>query len=278
MNGISNLIGREVDLPQVTRAIRLFAENMDASTVGGYHITCSDESEWECSRVFGRLFGQELLPRLKMDRAAVFRTMNLGARYEQGAVHIAEHHYATFDSQISPKVMVVKVNSHAAVFRREEGHRYGTLKRYGNDSACCGALSSLMQLDSIPQGGRPPALNELAEQFGPERLAELQDERQTPPEHRALLTAVLNARLQADRVVNDIQTKLPATPTVYVVLPCVTINRDEPDNEIVIGQYGIDATGNDFNVKYQGLGDSPRDYRLKFERGLLHISDSQWAV
>ena len=43
MSEISNLIGREADLPRVSRAIRLFAEEMDASTVGGYHITCSDD-------------------------------------------------------------------------------------------------------------------------------------------------------------------------------------------------------------------------------------------
>ena len=273
MSEISDLIGREVELPQVTRAIRLFAEAMDASTVGGYHITCSDESEWECARVFGRLFGQELLPRLKMDRASVFRTMNLGGRYEQGAIHIAEHHYATFATGQSPKVMVAKVNSHSAVRCREDGPHYGMLKRYGNDSACCGALVSLLQ------GKRLPATDELAELFardGRDRLAELRDEEQVPPRHRVLLAAVANARLQADRIVEDIRRQAPASPTVFVILPCVTINHDEPDNEIVVGQYGIDATGGELNVKYQGFGDSPSDYRVEFERGRLRISDGQW--
>lgn len=273
MSEILSLIGREADLPRVARAIRLFAEDIDVPAAGGYHITCSDESEWECAEIFDRLFAQEMLPRMKMDRAAVFRTMNLGGRYETGAIHIAEEHFATFASRQAAKVMVVKVSSHVAVTRREEGFSYGSLKRYGENSACCGALVSLLS------GGALPAVAELSEQFksdGHDRLAELQDEQMIPPEYRALFAAVVNARLQADRVVEDIRAHGPETPTVFVILPCVTINRSEPDNELVVGQYGVDATGSELNVKYRGLGSSPLEYRVEFERGLLKITDDEW--
>lgn len=273
MSEICNLIGKEAELPRVARAIRLFAEEMAAPTVGGYHITCSDESEWECAMVFDRLFSREMLPRLKMDRAAVFRTMNLGGRYEPGAIHVAEEHFATFVSRQTVKVMVVKINSHAAVLRHEEGPCYGTLKRYGSDSACCGALVSLLA------GGNIPAIKELAHQFardGHDRLAELLDEEQIPPRYQALLAAVVNARLQADRVVDDIRSQAPKSPTVFLILPCVTINRDEPDNELVVGQYGVDATVAELNIKYRGLGAAPLQYRVAFENGLLSITDDQW--
>ncbi len=273
MSEINSLIGKEADLPRVARAIRLCAEDIDAPATGGYHITCSDESEWECAEIFDRLFAQQMLPRMKMDRAAVFRTMNLGGRYENGAIHIAEEHFATFGSQQSAKVMVVKVNSHVAVARRQGGSRYGTLKRYGNVSACCGALVSLLR------GGNIPAVADLAELFardGHDRLAELKDEQSISPHHRPLLTAVVNARLQADRVVEDIRAHTPRSPTVFLVLPCVTINRNEPDNELLVGQYGIDATGSELNVKYRGLGSAPLEYRVEFERGLLKITDDQW--
>lgn len=273
MSEIRSLIGKEADLPCVVRAIRICAEEIDVPAAGGYHITCSDESEWESAELFDRLFAQLMLPRMKMDRAAVFRTMNLGGRYEAGAIHIAEEHFATFASRQSAKVMVVKVNSHVAVSRREGGCSYGTLKRYGNDSGCCGALVSLLS------GGNIPAVAELAEHFardGHDRLAELQDEQSISPDYRALLTAVVNARLQADRVVEDIRAHAPKTPTVFLVLPCVTINRDDPDNELVVGQYGVDATGSELNVKYHGLGSSPLEYRVEFERGLLKITDEQW--
>lgn len=273
MSDIRSLIGKEVDLPRVARAIRICAEDIDTPVAGGYHITCSDESEWESAEIFDRLFAQQMLPRLKMDRAAVFRTMNLGGRYETGAIHIAEKHFATFASRQSAKVMVVKVNSHVAVTRRAGGPRYGTLKRYDADSACCGALVSLTS------GGNIPAVAELAEHFardGHDRLAELQDEQLISPDHRALLTAVVNARLQADRVVEDIHTHMPETPTVFLIIPCVTINRNDPDNELVVGEYGIDATGSELKIKYRGLGSAPLEYRVEFQRGLLKITDDQW--
>ncbi|MEA1952685.1 MAG: hypothetical protein U9N87_14990 [Planctomycetota bacterium] len=274
MRDIRSLIGREADLPSVARAIRLCAEEIDVPVAGGYHITCSDESEWECAEIFDQLFAQQMLPRLKMDRAAVFRTMNLGGRYETGAIHIAEEHFATFASRQSAKVMVVKVSSHTAVTRREDGFSYGTLQRYGNDSACCGALVSLTS------GGTLPAVAELAETFardGHDRLAELRDEQLIPPDLRALFTAIVNARLQADRVVEDIRSHMPESPTVFLIIPCVTINRDEPDNELVVGEYGVDATGSELNIKYRGLGSAPLEYRVKFERGLLKITDDQYV-
>ncbi len=58
MSEIRNLIGKEADLPRVARAIRLCAEDIGVPATGGYHITCSDESEWECAEVFDRLFTQ----------------------------------------------------------------------------------------------------------------------------------------------------------------------------------------------------------------------------
>ncbi|MBN2291786.1 MAG: hypothetical protein JXM70_05135 [Pirellulales bacterium] len=274
MSDIRSLIGREADIPRVVRAIRICAEEIDVSAAGGYHITCSDESEWESAELFDRLFAQQVLPRLKMDRAAVFRTMNLGGRYETGAIHIAEEHFATFASRQSAKVMVVKVNSHVGLIRREGRFLYGTLKRYGNDSACCGALVSLNS------GSDLQAVAELAEQFsadGHDRLSELQDEELISPDYRALLTAVVNARLQADRVLEDIRTKMPESPTVFLIIPCVTINRNEPDNELVVGEYGVDATGSELNVKYHGLGSNPLEYRIEIDRGLLKITDDQYA-
>jgi hypothetical protein len=70
---------------------------------------------------------------------------------------------------------------------------------------------------------------------------------------------------------------MPESPTVFLILPCVTINRDEPDNEVVVGQYGVDATGSELNIKYRGLGTMPLEYRVEFERGLLKITDDQWS-
>ena len=69
----------------------------------------------------------------------------------------------------------------------------------------------------------------------------------------AALAAVAGARLQAARAVADIAKYRPLWPTVFLVVPCVTINRTESDTELVVGQYGIDATGQRPENCYQQL-------------------------
>jgi len=191
---------------------------------------------------------------------------------------VAEEHYATPRSREAFKLLVVKINAHTAVHPSAEGPEYGWLERYGCRSACCGALAGLFE------GSTLPAAQELRETFaseGRDRLAVLEDESRVAARHRALLTAVTSAALQANRAVLDIRQDIrqyqPETPTVFLVLPCVTINRDcEPDTELVIGQYGIDRTEQAPVVKHGGLGDDPAGYRVRREQGRLVIEDDQW--
>lgn len=275
MHELHDLIGVERDLAQVGRAIRLFAQELDAAVVGGYHITCSDETEWPCAEVFQRLFVEEMLPSLKPGHRAPFRSTNLGGRYESGAARMAEQHYATADARQGPKLLVVKINSHVAVRRKGKDAKYGTLNRYGNESDCCGALCALLD------GLISPSLEELGMLFcsgGHDRLPVLRDRRQVRPEYRALLAAVINARLQADCAVRDIRDYEPHAPTIFLVLPCVTINRPDADTELVVGQYGVDSTGPTPTVRYRGLDTDPVGYRIRHERGRLRVEDDQWAV
>ncbi len=44
---------------------------------------------------------------------------------------------------------------------------------------------------------------------------------------------------------------------MFLVLPCVTINRPGPDTELLVGQYGVDWTEDSPQIKYCGLGDDP---------------------
>jgi hypothetical protein len=273
MSQLHALIGRETDLAQVGLTIRSFAEAFNLPVVGGYHVTCSDETESECADVFERLFSQVLLPPLKTERRASFRTANLGARYEPGAVHVAESHFASPEAHGSTKLVVVKTNSHVAVQLTPEGPRYGVLDRYGNESDCCAALTALVK------GSTLPAVGELDGTFaaeGVDRLAMLRDPRRVAPEHLALLAAVTNARLQAARAVVDIAEHESAGPTIFLVLPCVTINRQEPDTEVLVGEYGIDATEGTPRIEYRGLGDSPAAYRVRHKHGRVVIEDDHW--
>jgi hypothetical protein len=271
---LQELIGIESPLSQVSNALRQFAHELAAPVVGGYHVTCSDEAETECAAAFQHWFAREVLPELKPDSRAPLRSVNLGGRYEPGAIWVAEEHYATPKSREALKALVVKINAHTAVQPSIGGPEYGWLARYGRKSACCGALAGLFE--AAPW----PAVEELRKTFaseGKDRLAVLEDPSRVPARHRALLAAVTSAALQARRAVLDIQRYQPQTPTVFLVLPCVTVNRcGEPDTELVIGQYGIDRTGQEPVIKHRGLGDDPAGYRLRHEQGRVVIEDDHW--
>ena len=273
MTSLSPLVGVESTLGRVAGAVRQFAEDLGAPVVGGFQICCSDEVERETAEAFDRYFVRELLPALKGDRRAAFLLANLGARYEWGALRIAEEHFATATSRHAYKLLVVKLNTHVAVRNTPEGPVYGTLNRYGESSACCGALAAVFEQVQLP------AIRELREQFAhgdARRLEVLGDPGRVAPRYRALFTAITGAWLQAGRVVLDVREFRPASPTMFVVLPCVTINRaDDLDTELLVGQYGIDRTGSEIAAKYHGLGGDPARYRARHEQGRLVVVEEE---
>ncbi len=275
MDSLDTLIGVETPLTAVSAALRKFAEGVGASAVGAYHVCCSDETECVCTATLDREFVCRLLPDLKPGCCGAFHTVNLGSRYEWGAVRIAEEHFATPAARRGFKFLLVKINAHAAVQPDEDGWRYGRLQRYGNESACCGALAGLFA------GSPLPAIAELRELFasdGLDRLGLLADPQVVEPRYRALLAAVVSAQLQAARVVRDVEEFRPASPTAFLVLPCVTVNRPGPDTEIVVGRFEIDRTGASPDVRYTGLGDDPRAYRVHHQADRAVVSDGQWPA
>ncbi|MBN1590797.1 MAG: hypothetical protein JW888_14895 [Pirellulales bacterium] len=270
---LHDLIGMEAGMPEVAQAVLSFAQSFDRPIAGTYHITCSDETEWECVEVFQHVLAEAMTSSLKPGRRAAFHTMNLGARYEPGAIHVAEGHYASPDVRETTKLMIVKINSHAAVRATPGNVEYGTLSRYGAESHCCGALAALIE------GSALPAVEDLRQTFlagGIDRIDMLRNARLISPVDQALFTAVANARLQAARAVADLAERRPASPTVFLVVPCVTINRATSDTELVVGQYDVDATEDSPTICYRGLGDVPLEYRLRHEDGRAILEDDQW--
>ncbi|MBN2493375.1 MAG: hypothetical protein JXR96_02190 [Deltaproteobacteria bacterium] len=272
MRPILDLLGVESPLPTVCAALRHAAGALGFPVVGAFHIACADESERECVEVFQADFARVLLPALKQDLPSAFRLANLGARYEWGAVHVAEHHYALPASREAGKVLLVKVNSHVGIQPAGQGERYGKLDRYGQDSDCCGALHAMLA------GAEGPFADELAEVFrseGRDRAAALRDEDQVDPALRSLYLAVVCARLQARQVAIDLADHKPASPTLYLVVPCVTLNRTGPDNdtELICGLYRADYTGPALRATYTGLGDDPARYRLERSSAGVRIDE-----
>ncbi len=272
MAGLSVLIGKESDLAAVTAVLRQVAQDSRAAVVGAHYVCCSDETEREAAEAFERGFVGPLLPMLKFGHRGAFHTANLGARYETGSLHIAEEHYTAGGSESSSTLVVLKINSHVGVRTTGDQPEYGVISRYGCDSTCCGALGAMFA------GGQLPAIKELRQLFddhGTNRSETLSDPEVVPPEYRDLWASVANAWLQARCAVEDISRRASESPTMFLVLPCVTINRaGEADTEVVVGQYAIDCSGETPEIRYQGLGGDPARYRAAYEEGRLIVDEA----
>lgn len=273
MQRVRDLLGKEHTLETVSRTVRDAARAQRAAATGALHVTCSDECERECAEAFQHSFAQDLLPELKFGSKSPFRTANLGARYEWGSIAIAEDHFATPANQDGFKLLVVKINAHVSVHAHRGEVCYGKMPRYGNESIFCGAIHGLLGGHSLP------ALDELKESFlseGKDRIAILNDPEMVDPALRSLLAAVTSARLQARRAVLDIQHHSPASPTRYFVIPCVTLDRQQRDTELVVGIYAADHRDADLEAVYVGLGDDPSRYVVHQQHGMLHIEDDHF--
>jgi hypothetical protein len=274
MSILMSLIGVETEMSQVVAALREYAENLQPEAIGGYHLTCSDEAEWECAEAFQQLFGQVMLPALKSSRRAVFRTINLGARYEAGAIRMADRHFSLPMSDKGRKLIVAKVNSHVALRQAGGEPEYGWLDRYGIESPCCGALASALDEEPVAVGAK---LRKLLRFDAVDRLHVLRDRYVVPPHTRALLAAIIHAQIQSLLIAVDLRDYRPLGPTVFLVLPCVTINRNGPDTELAVGRFMVDASGPTVSTRYQGLDNDPARYRIRYEHGRLHVNDGQWT-
>ncbi len=272
MKRLHDLLGREHASDSLNRRLRDFAQSRRAAAVGALHVTCADECERETVESFQHWFVDSLLPELKFSDRAPFRLANLGGRYEWGAVAIAEQHFATPATCDNFKLIVVKLNSHVSVTGRHGQLKFGSMDRYSAKSVFCGAMHGLLD------GNSGPAYDELLEVFASEnkpRLEMLRDPQAVDPGVRSLLAAVVNARLQARRAVIDIQHHRPHSPTYYLVLACVTLNRPQRDSELVVGLYTADCRSDPFAVHYRGLGDDPSRYQVCYDHSHLVISDQE---
>jgi hypothetical protein len=272
MDELVKRIGHEFTVKNLSRTLSSLAERLGPGTVGALHLTCADESEHECIRVFQQEFVQHLLPPLKVGTHCAFRISDLGGRYDWGAIGIVEDHFRLPAGRSKFKLIVVKVNSHVGVIGENGSERYGQLMRFGIASACCGALSAVIA------GKRGPGLDEIRDLFrsdGTDRLAVLMDTGKVALEHRSLYAAVVSAVLQARQVLVDARAHTPVDPTLYLIVPCVTLNRPEEDTEILCGVYTADYRFTGAHEEYTGLGDDPAKYSFQVRNRLIYIKDRQ---
>ncbi len=272
MQRLCDLIGTENNLDFVNRTLRDYARGVGAAEVGAMHITCSDECEREAVESFQQWFAQEMLPELKLWNKSPFRIANIGSRYEWGAIPVAEHHYATPVTRDTFKLLLVKINAHVCVVGSGESTVFGKMDRYESESVFCGGLHAMLDHAQLP------VVADLRETFlseGKDRVAALNDPEKVDPRFRSLFVAVANARLQGRRTILDIQNYEPATPTLYAVISCVTLNRKQRDTELVVGRYTADTRPGEPEVEYLGLGDDPSKYRVSLRHNMLQVEDDQ---
>ncbi len=266
---LKSLIGVEHSLQDTSTALCRLTAALGAPVVGAFHVTCADETEAECIAAFQDSFANALLPELKFARRAPFHLATLGARYEPGALAIAEQHFATTDTRHAFKVLFVKLNAHVAVEGSGPHLTFGSMQRYDRPSSACGALHAL-----LAQAGDRPFLNELRAAFqsrGVDRLAVLRAADKVNSAERSLFAATASAELQAQAVLADIAQHRAHSPTYYVVVPCVTLNRTGPDTEILCGVHVVDQRGGPSGPQSYGLGDDPTNYRLTWESGRVRL-------
>jgi|GEM_PF-762151 len=271
MEQLKDIVGAERSLEGVCQAIHMSAVERHPQIVGAMHITCADESERECVTAFQRCFVSYMLPSLKFAQQSAFRLANLGGRYDWGAVRIAEDHYVNVPNASPRRLIVVKVNAHVGTIEADGKRRFGVMKRYGADSKSCGALHALLG------GDRRPFAENLGEAFaseGIDRVEMLKDESLVDPEFRFLYAAAVSARLQARKVMLDIQ-DYGVFDTEFLVVPCVTLNRIGRDTEIVCGFYLSTNQDGKPRQEYYGLGDDPSAFEHRIKNGRIVLSDEQ---
>lgn len=280
MDNLTKLIGEEHSLQKMSRALADIARREHPAAVGALHVTCADEVERECAEAFQRGFVQHLLPELKYSKQSAFRIGNLGGRYEWGAIRLAEQHFAPPPGRSGVCLIVAKVNAHVGVVDGESrtrngdaaSERYGAFMRQGGESECCGMLASILA------GGRSPFGDQMRELFhaeGKDRLAAFGPKGDVSPELAPLYIAIASARLQARQVMLDVQDHTVDAPILYLIAPCVTLNRREHDTEILCGLYTADYRTAKRREEYQGLGDDASLYRLTVKSGRLHVSEDE---
>jgi hypothetical protein len=145
------------------------------------------------------------------------------------------------------------------------------MRRYDTESVYCGALHALMDGSELPFAKE---LGALFRSGGKDRVGMLLDQARVEPVYRSLFAAVVNARLQVERVVEDIRSYSPQTPTFFLLLPCVTLNRRGKDTEIVCGVWQLDRRSDEPIDTYRGLGDDPSAYRLSTDRGTILLDEA----
>lgn len=245
MDELQRIIGREVPLDQFHLTVRRAAMGVSGiSAYGACLVTCSDERQGVVRSGFDRDVASPLISDVTNARDRVFCVSNLCGRLEPGAFALVDNHFARLSTR-GQRLLIFEIVSHVGRIRQEPGWIYGEIERFRQRSACCGALTSLLEPSESTIAVRHPWFEQLNAFFGPVRLATLRD---ITDSRRMIAAAIVHAALQAESVIAEVLHDVPATTTEVLLVSGVAVNQQWADGFLPVSWHRLHCENGDARI------------------------------
>jgi hypothetical protein len=239
MDALRRIMGREQSLDQFHLVLRRAAAAVKGiSSYGACLVTCSDERLGLTRAGFDRDVATPLISDVANARDRVFSVSNMCGRLEPGAFALIDDHFTRSTS--ASKLVVMQIASHVGRIKHGETYGYGRIGRFGRESPCCGALTSLLAAPNVTGTVRHPWFEQLNAFFGPVRLAAL---RGIGDATRMVAAAIVHAALQAESAVSDILQHPSTTRTDVLLAAGVAINQQWADGFLPVAYHHLSIDG-----------------------------------
>ena len=235
METLRRIIGKEQPLDQFHLMLRRAAAEVSGiASYGACLVTCSDERLGLTRAGFDREVATPLIADVANARDRVFSVSNMCGRLEPGAFPLIDDHFTRVNQ--APKLVVMEIASHVGRIRHAATHTYGAIGRFGRESPCCGALTSLLAAPNVTGTVRHPWFEQLNAFFGPVRLAALREIRDST---RMVAAAIVHAVLQAESAVSDILQHPPMSRTDVLLAAGVAVNQQWADGFLPVAYHHL---------------------------------------
>lgn len=273
MEVLRQIIGTEQPLDQFHLLLRRAVGQVPGvSAYGSCLVTCSDELQGLTRSGFERDVATPLISDAVNSRDRVFSVSNLCGRLEPGAFSLVDDHF-TRASGRGPKLLVIEIASHVGRIKQGTTHLYGAVERFGRQSPCCGALTSLLDPPDITSAVRHPWFEQLNSFFGPVRLAAL---REIEDSTRMVAAAIVHAALQAESAVSDVFQHPPATPTDVLLVAGVAVNQQWANGFLPVAYHHLRAAeGVTEILAGYSLRTTPEALRIDVSHARIRIQGGQ---
>ena len=241
---------------------------MGISNYGTCLVTCADERQGALRAGFERDVAIPLVAGVANSRDRVFSLSNLCGRVEPGAFALVDDHFTRLAGR-GPKLLVIQIASHVGRIRSGADSRYGQIERFGRDSPCCGALTTLLTPRAVTGAVRHPWFEQLNAFFGPVRLEAL---RKMDPSVRMIAAAVVHAALQAESAVTEVLHDVPQTPTDVLLVSGVSVNQQWAEGFLPVSCHHIKAVRGHARIESGfSLRTTPQALRIDLDGARIRI-------